>query len=63
MPGLSALLYKDGIDLCSHIPGWCRATEPRSSGRAGPRPWGGAGLSSQVCVSVCPQHEVPTTLA
>lgn len=56
VPGLSALLYKDGIDLCrphprlvqSHRAPWLWQSW------ALPRPWGGAGLSSRVCVSVCP---------
>lgn len=64
MPGLSALLYKDSIDPCrphprllqSHGALWLQESW------ALPHPWGGAGLSSKVC-AVCPQHEVPMTLA
>lgn len=55
VPGLSALLYKDGIDLCrpnprlvqSHRAPWLWQSWTL------PCPWGDAGLSSQLCASVC----------
>lgn len=64
-PGCQRCRTRTVLISVGQIPGWCKAVKPRGlwESCALLRPWGCAGLSSQVCVSGCPQCGVPVALA